>query len=669
MIFATLISAWLLLFNFNIQVPDTLSNKPGIQEQDDRYFILDQETLEFIAITKNTETVDSLLNLGIYMRDRDSRISFHVAREALTLSQELGYREGEAMANSLTASKYFDFGEFELALEHYISSLEIEDELGNEAEVANMFSSIGIVHLEQQNYDKAIEFLSQSIARWEKINQPDGAYTAINNLGVLYRRQGKYDKALELFYKAQEYAIEANADSLLYMIATLNIGNTHRNKGDLEKAPAYLNKAKKYFEDNNLRSGLTFSNLVLGQLHQDRQEFDLALEHALKSLEFAQQELQLQRIRDAYELIAEIYEDLGDYSQAYQNYRQFHQVSDSLLNLQRSERINEMQIRFDVEQKDREIDLLNKESALQEARIAQQVQLRNFMVAGLIMLTIFVALLIRNNRERKKRNELLRQNRQEITEQNEKLAELIKEKDDFLSIVAHDLRNPISIIVSIMSLMKHDENVTREEIDEYSEMILISSDKMLQLINDLLDIQSISHGKIQDIKEKVNIHDPLQQSVDDFIKTAKIKDIEIYPVFSEHAGIIAGNRQKLARVFDNLISNAIKYSPHGSEVFVSTHVQEGRVLVSFRDKGEGISRDDQKKLFGKFSRLANKPTGNETSTGLGLFIVKKLVNSMNGKVWCESTPGEGAVFYLEFPILNGVEEYESKEETITQKIK
>ncbi len=100
---------------------------------------------------------------------------------------------------------------------------------------------------------------------------------------------------------------------------------------------------------------------------------------------------------------------------------------------------------------------------------------------------------------------------------------------------------------------------------------------------------------------------------------------------------------------DNLVSNAVKYSPNGKNVYVRVYQMDRRVRAEVKDEGPGISAEDQKRLFGKFARLSARPTAGEHSTGLGLAIVKRLVESMHGEVWCESHLGSGAAFLVELP--------------------
>jgi signal transduction histidine kinase len=122
---------------------------------------------------------------------------------------------------------------------------------------------------------------------------------------------------------------------------------------------------------------------------------------------------------------------------------------------------------------------------------------------------------------------------------------------------------------------------------------------------------------------------------------------------------VLADKQSLRQIFDNLLSNAIKYSPHWKPIYVrvfavanedTTREHSNCVRVEIQDEGPGISEDDKKKLFGKFVRLTAQPTGGEHSTGLGLSIVKKLVELNNGNVWCESTLGLGTTFIVELPV-------------------
>jgi signal transduction histidine kinase len=151
----------------------------------------------------------------------------------------------------------------------------------------------------------------------------------------------------------------------------------------------------------------------------------------------------------------------------------------------------------------------------------------------------------------------------------------------------------------------------------------------------------------------------LQAISEDYAMRATAKDISLLYECSV-SSLVNADEALLYQVFDNLISNALKYSPWKRRIWVKGAVQtvEGFgdcFVASFQDEGEGISEQDMKRLFGKFARLSAQPTGNESSTGLGLSIVKKLVETMHGRVWCESEYGKGAAFFVALPIYNADE--------------
>jgi signal transduction histidine kinase/CheY-like chemotaxis protein len=250
--------------------------------------------------------------------------------------------------------------------------------------------------------------------------------------------------------------------------------------------------------------------------------------------------------------------------------------------------------------------------------------------------------------EREAKNVALRYS-QEIEAKNVDLVKLNRDKNEFLGIVAHDLKNPLSAIKGYAEeIEEYCHEMSKEEIVELSALIRKASAKMSTLITDLLDVNQIESGKIKLDFANVDILPIVESVAQDYAKRAKEKEINL--LFSHegndfHAYVDANT---VGQILDNIISNAVKYSPLGKKVDIKLSANEDKIRCEVKDEGEGLSEDDQKKLFGKFNRLSTKPTGGEHSTGLGLFIVKKLVEAMNAEIRCESELGKGATFIVEF---------------------
>jgi signal transduction histidine kinase len=172
---------------------------------------------------------------------------------------------------------------------------------------------------------------------------------------------------------------------------------------------------------------------------------------------------------------------------------------------------------------------------------------------------------------------------------------------------------------------------------------------MIALINNVLKIHTIEAYGSKDSTSLVEINPLVKEALQHFSEPSRSKNIRIKTVLNNSIDPIIGDSDNILRIMDNLISNAIKYSPKHSTVIISTVQSADKIRISVRDQGPGISSAEKKKLFKKYSKLSNKPTGNESSTGLGLYIIKKICNTMGGSVRCESELGCGATFIVEFP--------------------
>ena len=238
-----------------------------------------------------------------------------------------------------------------------------------------------------------------------------------------------------------------------------------------------------------------------------------------------------------------------------------------------------------------------------------------------------------------------------LASQNKQLVKLNEEKNEFLGIVAHDLKNPLSGILGMASVIKEDiDYLSKAEIVEYAGLIATSSDQMFDLITNLLDVNVIESGKMRINLEKIDILPMINMVIKEHQERAKIKSIKINLYVAPCEQCIAFvDKNTVYQVFDNIISNAVKYSPPKKRVNITLSHLENAIRCEVQDQGPGLSQEDQQKLFGKFTRLTPKPTGGEHSTGLGLFIVKKLVDAMQGKVWCETKLNAGANFIIELP--------------------
>ena len=249
-------------------------------------------------------------------------------------------------------------------------------------------------------------------------------------------------------------------------------------------------------------------------------------------------------------------------------------------------------------------------------------------------------------RSRRQTNELHELNRT-LSENNDALREASELKTQLLSIASHDMKNPLTAIREFAKIVK-SEIGTNSHLNELLDLIYSSSNEMLVLVTQLLDSAALEGGQLQldlrpvdvsHVAEIVTLRNRAQAN-------AKGQKLTFRPARDE--AVVLGDMVRLQEAMDNVVSNAIKYSPFDKPIEVLVERVESNVRFTVRDEGPGLTKDDRKRLFGRFQRLSAQPTGGESSNGLGLSIVKQIVELHGGTVVVESNPGQGATFILEF---------------------
>ena len=241
----------------------------------------------------------------------------------------------------------------------------------------------------------------------------------------------------------------------------------------------------------------------------------------------------------------------------------------------------------------------------------------------------------------------------ELRESYEKLKELDKMKNEFIAIASHELRTPMSVIKSYTSLLLDPalgSNLTEQQ-QEFIQKIFNNTEDLLQLVNNMLDISKLETGKFQLAKKEVEINHYIKDITKEFSPTAQEKNIAIHYDNKENIKcIINTDPDKLHRVFSNLISNAVKFTHSEGEIRIILEKKSNLIKISVKDSGIGIKKEKQEVIFEKFTQLDSHLKRDYGGTGLGLPIVKHIVEELGGKISVESTPKLGTTFTFTLPI-------------------
>lgn len=238
---------------------------------------------------------------------------------------------------------------------------------------------------------------------------------------------------------------------------------------------------------------------------------------------------------------------------------------------------------------------------------------------------------------------------QSLKQKQKELFDINQMKNKFIGIAAHDLRNPIISIRGFSELLLKEPSNFTEDQKEFLTIIHSTSRNMLAMLNDLLDISLIESGKMEIALKPGSFKKLVQERVRLNSLQAKQKQITIHHELY-NIPVIEFDSHRIGQAVDNLISNAIKFAPYGSNIYLILRQDGDKIIFSIRDEGPGIPKEEQHLLFSEFHRLSIRPTAGETSTGLGLAITKKIMESHHGFIEFESREGLGSTFSLILPI-------------------
>lgn len=249
------------------------------------------------------------------------------------------------------------------------------------------------------------------------------------------------------------------------------------------------------------------------------------------------------------------------------------------------------------------------------------------------------------------KNDILVAQKEELLTQSEQLKELNEKKNYLMEILAHDLKSPLANIQALIGFIKAEAFPPESMERKVVEMIVDSSKKSQALIQKILNSENLESIIYNLNLETADISEVVKEAIEDIRETASRKNINIHYVTVRGKNLNARvDKIYLKQVYENLLNNAIKFSLPGKHIFVSVNASDRSIRTEVRDEGPGIPKEEMELLFKKFKKLSNRPTAGESSAGLGLSIVKHYTELLQGKVWCESAPGQGSNFIVELPL-------------------
>ncbi len=512
-------------------------------------------------------------------------------------------------------------GELEQALGFLLRAIEYGEGVPVRNWNADIIANVSGVYYDLRDYESALEKANEARALYMELGDSANISYSANILAIVHRALGNLDEALRYNREALRILIESKDTVQIVYNYNTNV-EILMEQGRLDEAAEYANRtvemSQKFGERDPYISALT----TLASIYYRQDKIDQAEEALERALKEAREYSFKTQIPNIYLMKALIAASNGQNTEAFDLMEQRTQINDSIRSSEVSDRMAELNMKYETEKKEAEIERLN-------AKQEQSRRVNYIILSGTAFILIALIVIWYSYRQRMKISaELQRAN---------------DAKDRLLSVVAHDIKNPLSAMKGISGLLNEEYQSLAE--DQKREMIAAidsSSDKLYELLQNLLDWSISETGGLSFNPEKQSLKQIAEEAISLFQPAIAAKELTVHNNISKNV-FVRADYKMIFSVFRNLLANAIIFTPNQKDVFLEAVFGEGEVKICVRDTGKGIEAEQQEDLFTK------RESSSKSGTGLGLILCKEFVERHDGKIWVESTEGEGASFYFTIP--------------------
>lgn len=649
---------------------------------------------ELLSRSEGKQKLKLLIQVGFFLSSEKPNEAIKYLDEAIIDADKINSRWSKADALFNKGVALWHLGEISQSDKYYEEAIKIYEEFNDSLSLVKVFNSQAINHQMKGNVDLAFETFLRSLDYAKKIGDNATTLNTLLNIGVMYDNNGNYEECLKYYLDGLKYADKSDKSSLALLQSY--IAEVYLSLKNSAKAEEYLEKAIENSKLSNDTNSLIWAYSSLGRIEVDKNnytaaenyfkealnlaqksEFKLEIIHSLtdlgkfyntvgnffegekylsKASVLAKEMQSLSDLNIIYGQLALLYSNKKDYKKAFEYHKKYKEFSDSLFTVSNNEKIAELQTKHELRQKERETKLLVNENELQKKIISSQKIIALVISLLAIASIIFIWVLLRNrNKILKAKNQLqfkndeIENNRKEISEKSEVLAGLNTTKDKFFSIIAHDLRNPIAAFVNISELLELDyDRISDKDKREIIGQMNSSSKNLIRLLENLLTWARLSSHKIDIYPEKIVMSDIVEASIYPYLQLAQNKKIKINTNVPIDLTITT-DQFIFQTIVGNIVNNAIKFSNQHSEIIVNLVSANETYKLIIKDHGIGIEESQLRNIFvlGKVS--AGRGTMGEGGTGLGLVLVKELVDKLNWEIEVKSKVNSGSEFILTIP--------------------
>lgn len=588
-----------------------------------------------LSESKNETQLECLTQFAWRIHQSDSSIKYY--KLAIELAKELNNPKKLAQNYNRIGVVYRNIDLLEIALNYYGLALDVAVKNNLLLEQGFALNNIAQIYFYQNQFDPSLAYYRRAELIFIAENYQQGLGYTYSGYSAVHRRLKDYHTAIDYAYKSLEIRSNLN-DSRGLPISYLNLADLHFENGSYLKALEFYLKVYELSSNQGdliqiiVLSGLAKSYLMLENYTQSEH-------YALKAIEHNSKTKSNSHVVEAYSTLSKVYEKRGEYKKALDFSNLYSVYKDSIF----EEKSKTKLASFEIQQKQKEIELLEENQQIQ-AQTARQQQLIFVGLGAITLIAVFAGLLVFNfYKKERKSNVLIRQQKEALQKQANQLNEVNRFKVKLFTIIAHDLRAPLSSLKGILQLLEDDATNEQEFkllIPQFSKSLKDNFSLLEHLLSwtkSQLDGQTINFKSIdinQIVYNKVYL-------LEDLAKEKGVQIINNIPLNT----IVFADEIMVGLVFHNLISNAIKFTSRGDQIQIKSEVLHTETKITVTDTGMGIKKENIDKLFSN-NHFSTMGTNNEKGTGLGLKLCSDFIKSNNGNIWVESEYGKGTSIHF-----------------------
>jgi signal transduction histidine kinase len=606
----------------------------------------------------------------VYNTNKDRMQAIQNAQKAYTLAKNYKLPIQEATSLRLLGDIFRTLGKDEVALDYFLKALEIFRQQGHQKSEAEILYELGNLCYATHKYNASRRYLLKSYELGRDSLPSRLLISTINTIALTHRAKDEFSQAISYQKLSHQMAFLAK-DSSWIGITAGNLGKIYDLQNKDQQAIPYYQLDIRLSKKFNMWGSVANSYISLADIHLQQKNYGAAKLYLDSAMRLTGSVKENELNQTLYKSLSEYYYQTNQLNKAYAYQNLYYKQKDSLDKRKYNAALEKVMAEYEWDKKQAEIELLKKDNQLIQAE-AQRKNFTLYTITALLLFILILAfILYRNNHQKKKANQILTLQQQELSGKNEQIKQfnnsleqkvderthqlqvamenLVKKNqhlEDFAYVISHNLRAPIARIMGLISIF-NKENLSDQNnlaILQHLHTSAVNLDIVVSGLNDVLSMQNLTDTH----KEEVLLEDVTQLTLESLYEEIKTSSATIQTDYTQVDRLLS-IKSYITSILYNLLSNAIKYkSPERSpQIFIKATRIRDFICLTIKDNGLGLDlvQINSKKLFKLYQRIHTHVEGK----GMGLYIVKEQVEALNGKIEVESMPNQGCTFYIYLP--------------------